>query len=94
VHTARVRLISLYINDKEYDTALTALNVKSQGGYAGIYEELRGDALLAKGDTSSANAAYNMALQSDGLSTANRDIITGKLADTNAASMKKPEMVK
>ncbi len=93
-HTARVRLVALLINDKEYDAALSLLNVKKPGGYAGIYEELRGDALLAKGDTAAANTAYDKALQSDGLSSANREIITAKLADTTAAAITQSEMVK
>ena len=93
-HTARVRLTALHINDKEYDAALALLNVKESGGYAGVYEELRGDALLAKGDTSAANSAYDKALQSDGLSTASRDLINAKLSDTNQASTVESEMVK
>lgn len=93
-HTARVRMIALLINDKEYDDALSLLNVKEPGGYAGVYEELRGDALLAKGDAAAANTAYDKALQSDGLSSANREIITAKLADTTAAAITQSEMVK
>ena len=93
-HTARVRMIALLINDKEYDDALSLLNVKKPGGYAGVYEELRGDALLAKGDAAAANTAYDKALQSEGLSSANREIITAKLADTTAAAITQSEMVK
>jgi len=93
-HTARVRLIAVYINDKQYDEALALLNVKNSGGYTGIYEELRGDALLAKGDVAAANSAYDKALQSDGLSTASRDVINAKLSDTNQTPASQAEKVK
>jgi len=87
-HTARVRLVALLINDKEYDAALSLLAVKETGGYAGVYEELRGDALLAKGDVEGANSAYEKALQSEGISSASREIITAKLANTKSETVK------
>ena len=93
-HTARIRMTSLHINDKEYDAALALLNVKNPGGYAGIYEELRGDTLLAKGDIAAANSAYDKALQSDGLSPASRELINAKLADTNQAAASQSETAK
>ncbi len=93
-HTARVRLAALLINDKEYDAALSLLEVKKPGGYAGVYAELRGDALLAKGDKPAANSAYEKALQSNGLSSASREIINAKLADTRTTSVAQSEMVK
>ena len=87
-HTARARLVAILINDKEYDSALSLLNVKNPGGYAGIYEELKGDIFLAKGDMQAANAAYEKALQSEGLAPASREIISAKLADTKSGSAK------
>ena len=81
-HTARVRLIALMVNDAEYDAALAMLNIIDMGGYTAIYEELRGDILLAKGDMTAAHAAYDKALQSEGLSAAARDTIKVKYADT------------
>jgi len=92
--TAKIRLIALLISNKEFDDALSALDVKESGGYTGIYEELRGDVLLAKGDIAAANSAYDKALQSEGLSSASREIITAKLANTNTLPAVKSEMVK
>jgi len=93
-HTARIRLIALLINDKEYDTALALINVKQTGGYAGIYNELHGDLLLAQGNVSAAHSAYDKALQSEGLSSASREIISAKLADTSSSPIAQSETVK
>ncbi|MCK4744224.1 MAG: tetratricopeptide repeat protein [Sulfuriflexus sp.] len=93
-HTARVRLISLMVNDAEYDAALTLLTVKNTGGYTAVYEELRGDVLLAKGDVTAAHAAYDKALQSDGLSPEGRDSVNVKYADTQSAVIEKSETAK
>ncbi len=93
-HTARIRLIALLINDKEYEAALALINVKQTGGYAGIYNELRGDLLLAQGDVAAAHNAYDKALQSEGLSSASREIISAKLSDTSSSPIAQSEMVK
>ena len=93
-HTARVRLISLMVNDAEYDAALALLAVENTGGYAAVYEDLRGDIYVAKGDTTAAHAAYDKALQSEGLSPTARDIVKVKYTDTKPAEVKTPETVK
>ena len=93
-HTARVRLVALMVNDVEYDAALALLAVKNTGGYTAVYEELRGDILLAKGDVAAARAAYDKALQSDGLSPEGRDAVSVKYADTQSAAVEKLETVK
>lgn len=90
-HTARTRLVALMVNDAEYDQALTLLTIKNTGGYTAVYEELRGDILLAKGDVAAAHAAYNKALQSDGLSPEGRDAVNLKYEDTKMAAIEKPE---
>ena len=94
VAIARARMAAVLINDKDHDAALAVLTVKDPGGYAAVYNELRGDALLAKGDRAAAHDAYNKALQSDGLSPAGRDIIVAKLADTTVAPAAQAEAAK
>ena len=93
-HTARIRLLALMINDAEYDAALALLAIKNAGGYAGVYEELRGDILLAQGDKAGAYAAYDKALQSDGLSPEARDAVSMKYADAKPTVVKEAETVK
>jgi len=93
-HTARIRLLALMVNDAEYDAALALLAIKDTGGYTAIYEDLRGDIFLAKGDMVAANAAYDKALQSEGLSPAARDTVKLKYSDTKSTNIVEPETAK
>lgn len=61
-HTARLRLGRLLLDQGDTDGALTLTNVKDMQGFASAYDELKGDALLTKGDRSGARAAYQAAL--------------------------------
>ena len=82
VHTARIQLASIMLNGAEYDAALNLLDKVKAGGYAAAYEELKGDILLAKGDKSAAHAAYDLALQSEGLGAQQRRIVQMKFDNT------------
>ncbi|WP_417656378.1 YfgM family protein [Pseudidiomarina aestuarii] len=60
---ATVRQARVLIAQDQYDMAITALqSIESVAGFAGIAAELRGDALLTKGDSAAARAAYEDAL--------------------------------
>lgn len=60
---ATVRQARVLIAQQQHDQALTALqSIEDVQGFAGIAAELRGDALLAKGDSAAARAAYEDAL--------------------------------
>lgn len=61
-HSARLRLGRLLLEQKNHEAALTLIDVRARDGFESEYEELRGDALLAKGDTRAARAAYQAAL--------------------------------
>lgn len=63
-HSARLRLGRIQLDQKEVDAALGLVNVKDMGGFVSEYQELKGDALLAKGDRPAARAAYQAALDS------------------------------
>lgn len=56
------------------------------GGYAALYEELRGDIKLAQGDRAGARAAYEKALQTAGADSASRDGLQHKLDDLAEAA--------
>ena len=55
---ARYRLAEVLVNDKQYDEALKVLDAKHGAPYAGLYADLRGDALAMAGRASEARAAY------------------------------------
>jgi predicted negative regulator of RcsB-dependent stress response len=62
-HTARLRLGRIALEDKDADTALKLADVRDRAGFESQYEELRGDALLVKGDAHGARGAYQAALE-------------------------------
>ena len=57
----RLRVARLQIEQNRIDDALATLNAVQPGAFAGRYAEVRGDALLAKGDKSGALKAYREA---------------------------------
>jgi predicted negative regulator of RcsB-dependent stress response len=59
---ARYRLAEVLINDKQYDEALKVLDAKHGEPFAGLYADLRGDALVLAGKPAEAKAAYQDAL--------------------------------
>lgn len=59
---ARYRLAEVLINDKQYEDALKLLDAKHGAPYAGLYADLRGDALALAGRAADARAAYVDAL--------------------------------
>jgi predicted negative regulator of RcsB-dependent stress response len=61
-HTARLRLGRLLLDQGDKDGALALTSVKDPQGFASAYDELKGDALLAKGDRDGARLAYQQAL--------------------------------
>lgn len=59
---ARYRMAEVHLNQKQYDEALKVLDAKHGDAFAGLYADLRGDALAAAGRTVDARAAYETAL--------------------------------
>jgi predicted negative regulator of RcsB-dependent stress response len=62
-HSARLRLGRLMLEQGEADATLNLIQVKDMDGFDSEYEELRGDALLAKNDRDGARRAYRAALE-------------------------------
>jgi len=60
---ARLRLAGVRLDEKKYDEALKLLEGKHPESFAGLYADLRGDALLGLGKTAEAKAAYKLALE-------------------------------
>ncbi len=63
-HIARLRLIRVLISDNLSDEALALIESTDFGEYASSYQELKGDALVTKGQINLAKGAYTLALQS------------------------------
>ena len=61
-HSARLRLGRLHLDQADADAALALVSVKETDGFASEYEELKGDALLVKGDRPAARRAYQAAI--------------------------------
>jgi len=59
---ARYRLAEVLLDEKNNDQALATLDAKHPEPFAGLYADLRGDALAAAGRTADARAAYQTAL--------------------------------
>jgi predicted negative regulator of RcsB-dependent stress response len=85
VHTARLRLARLMEDAREYDQALALVDVKDEGAFSSDYQELRGDLLLAKGDTDAARTAYQEALRNLSDRSRYRPMLKMKLDDIGGA---------
>jgi predicted negative regulator of RcsB-dependent stress response len=62
VQIAKLRLARVFIQLGRFDDALALLDVGKAGSFAEQVNEVRGDVLLAKGDSSGARAAYEAAI--------------------------------
>lgn len=85
---ARLRLARVLWAQNKNDEALKTLDGDA-GDYAALFEELRGDLQLAKGDRAAARAAYEKALTAASDSPASKTSLQQKLddlADVTSAS--------
>ncbi|MCG6937940.1 MAG: tetratricopeptide repeat protein [Gammaproteobacteria bacterium] len=67
VQIANLRLVSIYIEQGQYEAAEKLLNASHDNAYDARYEELRGDLYLAKGDKAQARTAYDKAIGLQGV---------------------------
>lgn len=81
---ARLRYARVLLARGEHDAALKALDGVAEA-YAGMREELRGDILLAKGDSAAARTAFEKALGLTDPSAANRIPLRQKYEDLAVA---------
>ncbi len=76
---ARLRLARLLLDEKNAAEALKLLEAKPAESFAGLYADVRGDALLAEGKRSEARAAYQLALEKSDPASPSRQILQLKL---------------
>ena len=93
-HVARLRTARLLIQTGKHDEALQMLDVEKAGAFAAQVREVRGDALVAKGDAQGARAEYAAALSGDPKGDIDRATVELKLRDVGgevpAAAPKAP----
>lgn len=85
VQMARLRRARVLFAQGKHDEALAQLDGEA-GSYAGLYEELRGDIQLARGDRPAARAAYQKALAVGDATSPNRNLLQQKLDDLAVAA--------
>jgi predicted negative regulator of RcsB-dependent stress response len=82
---ARYRLAELALNDRQYDDALKLLDAKHADAFAGLYADLRGDALSAAGRNEEARAAYQTAMAKLDAKSPYRNYVQVKLESIGGA---------
>lgn len=80
VQLARLRQARVLFAQDKHDEALALLK-NEPGSFASLYEELRGDIQLAKGDRGAARSAYERALASAETGATNKTLLQQKLDD-------------
>ena len=78
-HTARLKLASVLLDQKQYDLALQQLATNHPQSFNGLYADLKGDVLLAMGNMADARAAYQQALDQLDAQSTYRNLIQLKL---------------
>jgi predicted negative regulator of RcsB-dependent stress response len=76
---ARFRLAQVLLDEKAYDEALRAIDVKTDDAFAAIYADLKGDILAAAGKGADARAAYQSAFAKLDSKSAYRTYVQAKL---------------
>jgi predicted negative regulator of RcsB-dependent stress response len=78
---ARLRLARVLNAEGNHDEAIKLLDIPDTGKFTASYAELKGDIYVAKGNTTKARTAYNVALQSLEPSSRDRRYLQMKLDD-------------
>jgi predicted negative regulator of RcsB-dependent stress response len=87
---AKLRLARVLIQQDKPDEALALLKPDAAGAFTGIEQDVRGDALVAKGDAEAARAAYAAALAATtALGAEDRELVELKLQniETDAVTL-------
>lgn len=76
---ARLRLARVLLDEKNAPEALKLLEAKHADSFAGLYADVKGDALMATGKRAEARTAYQLALDKSDAASPLRQIIQLKL---------------
>ncbi|OIR11152.1 hypothetical protein GALL_73300 [mine drainage metagenome] len=83
--TARLKLASVLLDEKQYDDALKQLDAAHPESFTGLYADLRGDVLSAQGKTAEARAAYQQAYDKTDANSMYRNLIQLKMDGLGSA---------
>ncbi len=78
-HLARLRLATLLIEEQDYPAAMKLLDARHDEAFAGLFAQIKGDALVAQGQADAARAAYRVALDKLGEASPLRPLVEIKL---------------
>jgi predicted negative regulator of RcsB-dependent stress response len=77
--TARLKLASIFLDQKKFDEAMKLLDATHAEAFVGLYADLKGDVLAAQGKTEDARVAYKLALDKMDSKSSYRNLIQLKL---------------
>ena len=77
--TARLKLSSILLDEKNYTEAMKLLNATHPDAFTGLYSDIKGDVLAAQSKTEEARAAYKLAFEKMDSKSAYRNLIQLKL---------------
>ncbi len=83
--TARLKLASVLLDEKNYDDALKQLDAAHPEAFTGLYADLKGDVLSAMGKVAESRIAYQQALDKTDAKSMYRNLIQLKLDGLGAA---------
>ena len=83
--TARLKLASVLLDEKQYDAALQQLAAEHPASFDGLYADLKGDVLLAQGKAADARAAWQQALDKMDTQSPYRNLVQLKLDGLGSA---------
>ncbi|MDH3342960.1 MAG: tetratricopeptide repeat protein [Gammaproteobacteria bacterium] len=89
---ARLRLARLMLSQKKYDDVNALLSVKHASAFDALYEELKGDMFVAKGELEQARIAYDKAINSSNASNRWLQLKRQDLGDSelNSSALSEP----
>jgi predicted negative regulator of RcsB-dependent stress response len=83
--TARLKLASVLLDEKQYDAALKQLDAAHPESFTGLFADLRGDVLSAQGKVAEARQAYQQAYDKTDPKSVYRNLIQLKMDGLGAA---------
>lgn len=83
--TARLKLASVLLDEKNYDEAIKQLDAAHPESFTGLFADLRGDVLSAQGKVAEARAAYQQAYDKTDPKSVYRNLIQLKMDGLGAA---------
>ncbi len=87
---ARLRLARVQLAQGNPDIAIGTLDGAPAGAFAGRFEDVRGDALYAKGDKPGALRAWRKSIEADDAGTVDRSSVELKIADLAGDGVAEP----